>query len=233
MKKSFLAKHTTMLTITACVCITIGVYIFFFFDKSISDSTSDWGSFGSYVEGMLVIVSIALLYKTLQEQRKESHRNWFDAGLKRRISSLRERYEENKESFHRLSARMLDNCHHSPFDDCCDYEVAKVRLANLYVDSQIGKENIVESICSYFKSTIIYIGKDKCFDAPIRESYLNELEQSLHQDFINVMLCVLCYLNEDDTICLLGEHNVFFHFQSGNAGIDTLKDCLFSYHRNV
>lgn len=230
--KSFWSRYATILTTIACIGIIIGVYMFISFDNRISGSTSHWGSFGSYVGGMVTVVSAILAVKALHEQKKVNHRNWFETGLKRRISALNKRYEENIESFHRLSARMVENCHHSPFDYCCDYEEAKVGLSNLYVDSQISKENIVESICSYFKSTVIYIGSDKWFDAPIRENYLNELEQSLSQDFINIMLCVLCYLNEDNTIYLLGEHNAFFHFQSGNAGIDTLKDGLFSYHRN-
>ena len=214
------------------VGLIIGVYTFFFFDRNISDQTSDWGSFGSYIGGLFTFVSVILLYNTLLEQRKENHRNWFDAGFNRRIHLLGRLYEENKVSLQDLSSRISQECHQSPFDNDCDYEEAKIELSNLYVNNQEGGENYAECLCQYFKSTVFYITSDKFLNNKIKEIYLNELEQSLPQTFTNVILCVMCYLNEDDTIGQLRKYSTFLHFQSGNAGIDTLKDDIFSFRKD-
>jgi hypothetical protein len=170
------------IVILGFIGLVIGVYCFFFYGIPISTDTNEWGSFGDYFGGMLSFLSIILLYYTLREQRKENHRNWFDAGFKRRYKALNTYVNNNLEYLQNLSNLILEACDHSPFDDKCDQENAKLELNDLYIANQIvDRRDIPEKLFSQFKSSIEYVVFDSLIENKIKENYLTELEQSLRR----------------------------------------------------
>ena len=209
------------------------IYCYFFYGMPISKDTIDWGSFGSYFGGMISFISIVLLYSTLHEQRKENHRNWFDAGFNRRIKALQNNIEIHQEFLHNLSNLVLDTYRHSPYDDECDQEYAKREINNMYVNNQTGRKDATENIFFQFKSTVEYIASDSTFDNHIKENYIIELEQSLRKDANVLIVCIICEKNDLELIGHISKYRGFLHFQSGNSGFDNLKNALFRYNKEI
>ena len=217
--------------IVVFIGLVIGTYCFFFHGMPISKNTSDWGSFGAYIGGMLTFLSVIFLYNTLTEQRKENHRNWFNAGFERRYKALKAYLERNQNYLQKLSKMVLEACKHSPFDDECEQKDAIIKINNLYIENQEGGERIIaDGLFSKFKSTFEYINSDSFLDKKLKENYLTELEQSLPNEAIAIIICVMCEEDDIGTIKLLSSYLAFRNFQSGNPGFDNLKDALYQYN---
>lgn len=220
-------KYFIFVLVLVLVGIVLGVYCFFFHDQSISDNTSDWGSFGSYFGGTLSLVSIVLLYYTFKEQRRENHRNWFDAGLQRRIMALKDVCFKNKDYLQQLSGIIVDSCRHSPYDDECKMDDAKNEISNIYANCLVDSRYIPESLYFQFKDTMKYIIGDEDFDDPQKECYISETVYSLTEESIIIFLCVMCDLGEYETINDLKEYNAFQYVQTKNVGFNILIDRVF------
>ena len=59
---------------------------------------------------------------------------------------------------------------------------------------------------------------------------MTELEQSLPNEAIAIIICVMCEEDDIGTIKLLSSYLAFRNFQSGNPGFDNLKDALYQYN---
>lgn len=223
-------RQTKLIIVVGLIGIAIFAYCLNFHSLNISKSTSDWGNFGSYFSGILSLVSIWLLYETLSEQRIENHRNWFDAGFERRCHDLISMHETNKNIIWQLSDKILKSCDHSIFDDNCKKEDAKLELSNLYEENLTTERNISEKLYRIFKNTFLYIISDHNLTRKIKESYVYELENSIYDDSLIIILCVVSNLQDDDFIYEIGKYKSFISFQSSNVGFDVLKDALFNYN---
>ena len=211
------------------IALVLGLYFLSFKDRTLSKLTADWGSFGNYFGGMLTLLSILLLYYTLQEQKKENHRNWFDSAFTRRLETINTYIDTNKPLLQKLSQDIISSCEHSLFDNMCDHEDAKVEISNLYIDVLNIGRNITEGLYYRFKKTFEYILGDNTLDNNIKEAYIHEFEQSLNEESVIIILSVMCNLNENITLRQLRDYRAFRYFQTKNPGFDILKDALFSY----
>lgn len=223
------SQFNTFFLVAACICAATGAYVFFFYDKPISLSTADWGSFGSYFGGILTFVSIILLYKNLSEQRIENHRNWFDAGFMRRIQATISYIEENKVFIQCMCREVVQSCNHSLYDEDCKSDDAIIELSNLYVDNITEGRTIYEGLYYKFKSIVDYISFDSYFEDNQKDSYFQEFEHCLNKESIVSILCVMSNLDDKETIHILSKHHVFLHFQTENPGFDVVKDGIFKY----
>lgn len=216
--------------------LVIGVYCFFSHNQQISMDTSDWGSFGGYFGGMLSLVSVILLYYALKEQRKENHRNWFDAGFMRRIQALCKFIEQNQILIRGLSESILKSYEeerkYSIFDDNIDKGDAKTTISNHYINSTIDCKAITEVLYFQFIRTFEYINADKQFDDKQIAIYTCELEHSLSLESIVLIISNMCYQNDDNTINQLAKRHAFYDFQTEQPGFNILKYALF-YNRNL
>lgn len=85
-------KTTTHLIIffIFCIFIVIGSYTFNFKNNSISTTSSDWGSFGDYLGGVLnpliSLIALSFLIKTYLSQKHELHQSKIAVEEQRKIS---------------------------------------------------------------------------------------------------------------------------------------------------
>lgn len=67
---------------TSFVIIIIIAYVIAFYGSSVSDKTSDWGVFGSYLDMGVGILSVALIYVTYKEQRQANRIGMFEQQMR-------------------------------------------------------------------------------------------------------------------------------------------------------
>ena len=70
--------------------VTIIIYVLFFYDVTISDRTSDWGAFGSYIGIGISVLSETLFYITYNEQRHSNEIERFELHLKTMLGTFSE-----------------------------------------------------------------------------------------------------------------------------------------------
>ena len=74
--------------------LIIAAYTICFYDTSLSDDTSDWGAFGSYVGMGISFLSVTLIFVTYNEQRQANRIGMFEQQMRfmfDRLSVLIER----------------------------------------------------------------------------------------------------------------------------------------------
>lgn len=167
------------------ILIVILVYLLNFYSYSISESSTDWGQFGSYVGGLagafLTLLTVILLIKTLDSQNKNATINQFESSFFElfrlhkeitdriigevhivvRNSSVEEKDTyEGLQFFERLSKKI--NLHY----DADHQNIAKEGLDNM---AEVEKAVNEEGITNYYND--IYRGKESGLGHYFRSLY--------------------------------------------------------------
>ena len=121
---------------TSFVIIIIIAYVIAFYGSSVSDKTSDWGAFGSYLDMGVGILSVALIYVTYKEQRQANRIGMFEQQMRfmfDKLSILLSNYSNGIEE----EVKKIEKHFLSSFGGMEDYERAKVKYVCSYYFSQL------------------------------------------------------------------------------------------------
>ena len=130
--------HLYIYIATAIALLTIIIYVVCFYNAPLSNRTSDWGAFGSYISICISVISIALIYITYNEQKQSNRIERFEQHLKSMTDTLSQLMERNRTTlendYRTFSSHFID-----PFHDISSYE-----------------KKVAEYVCVYYFSGIIY-----------------------------------------------------------------------------
>lgn len=158
----------------------------------LSEETSDWGAFGSYVGMGISILSITLIYITYNEQRLSNRIERFEQHLKSMTDTLSDLVkrdstilEKDYQSF--LSHFMV------PFYDISDCEVPKTEGVCTYYLSQItyNKGYEYQNLFKYLTLVIKYIINEKTLERGDKEGRVVELSCILPESLRTFYFCWL------------------------------------------
>ena len=161
---------------TSFVIIIIIAYVIAFYGSSVSDKTSDWGAFGSYLDMGVGILSVALIYVTYKEQRQANRIGMFEQQMRfmfDKLSILLSNYSNGIEE----EVKKIEKHFLSSFGGMEDYERAKVKYVCSYYFSQLTLDIIkkYDNVFIYLSTMINYIRNEKSINNDCVKSRMIEL----------------------------------------------------------
>ena len=133
-----------------------------------SGCASDWSGFGSYLGGMMSIVSIFLLFFTLREQQRENYRLRIEAGYNRMLDSLTKKYYEKKEAYDSILNTIYN---------CKDERESSAEICNMYEDT--ANKLLIIDLYNTFSYIIEGIENEGGLDDSRKEHYFQNMIYSL------------------------------------------------------
>ena len=176
----------------AILLLTIIIYVVCFYNMPLSDKTSDWGAFGSYVGMGISILSVALIYITYNEQRHSNRIERFEQHLKSMTDTLSELVKKNSISIEKDYQSFLSHFK-VPFYDISDYEAQKTEGVCSYYLSLItyNRGNEYQNLFKYMTLVIKYIIKEKTLEKEDKEGRVVELSCILPESLRTFYFCWL------------------------------------------
>lgn len=184
----------TIVVSTVVCCIAYWcIYLWHFYGNQLSDLTSDWGAFATYIGNGLNLLSIGLLYITYKEQRHANIISQIDNKFHDYFICIKQMQKENvghvsscseKITSHFINC-MLDTKKLISVDDC--QKVLRYYYSSICCDNP-ENTSVLYSYMGYLENVFDFI----------RES---ELEERTQKEYYK---SVLCLLDENTRIVLLG-----------------------------
>ena len=189
--------------------LIIAAYTICFYDTSLSDDTSDWGAFGSYVGMGISFLSVTLIFVTYNEQRQANRIGMFEQQMRfmfDRLSVLIERDNDGIED----EAKKIEIHFLPSFLNIDNYESSKIMGVCSYYFSLIERESNkkYDNIFIYLTQMINYIRDEKSINKDCVRSRMIELS------------------------CILSEYvrlYYFFWLTSRSDDIELLRFCYLNY----
>lgn len=178
--------------------VLIVAYMIKFRNAPLSDNTSDWGAWGSYVATGISVLSIALLYITYKEQQESNRIGRFEEHYKISLQTLSEIFEKRKEQIDAVF-QVVERHFRNTFDPLTDYEQSKVQtlLGYYYSSAVIDTQEECDEIFRYLYSTLIYINKDGVMSSQDKNQCITEMSCLLPEEGRLLFLCWGCHLGYD------------------------------------
>ena len=199
------------------VAIT-ATYIIRFFGFPVSENTSDWGAFGSYISIGISALSIALIYVTYNEQRKSNQISRFEQHFR---SMLETAAELVKKSEKEISVDYPNFINHfsDPFFDFTGIEVGKLEGTCTYLLSRFvqDEDRNYEHLFKYIYMTIQCIKNEPLLEPDEKEGRTIELACVLPESIRNLFFCWL--IQKDHDILNYCYRNGFFIADSPRNGL--------------
>lgn len=89
-------RYAFVLVGTAIAVVLIAFYAVHFYNAPLSDETSDWGAWGSYVGIGISILSVSLIYITYKEQQESNQIGRFEEHFHISLRTSMELFEKRK-----------------------------------------------------------------------------------------------------------------------------------------
>lgn len=184
-----------------CVIITLGLimaYIINFHDAPLSDSTSDWGAWGSYVATGISILSVALLYITYNEQQKSNRIGRFEEHYHISLKTLVSLFEQKKDTTSKVY-QLIENHFPNSLDPLTDYEQSEVQniLGYYYSSAVIDVQEECDEIFRYLHSTLLYIYNETILSDQDKKRYITEISCLLPEEGRLLFFCWGCRIGFD------------------------------------
>lgn len=194
-----------------------------------------WGAFGSYFGGMMSVISIILLYHTLNEQRRANYRSSFESSYTRLFESYLENIKDEGGTFKKVfeniclnakqatSAAKINSTPREKLKTIWDKIKQKYKRDLAYLDAYCGFLHIVHRIAF-----------DDNLDFPTKKLYLHDFEHSLPMPVLMSILIRLCSKydeKEKQAIELFKKYDMLRDLQIENATIDDAKNLLLGYEK--
>lgn len=172
------------------IVLPIIIYSYHFKDFPLSDSTSDWGAWGSYVGIGISILSVSLIYITYKEQQESNRIGRFEEHFHISLRTLNELFEKRKDVIDSIFSK-VENHFRNPFDPLTDYEQSKVQkiLGYYYSSAVIDSREECEEIFRYLFSFLLSIKNNSMFDKEEKESRFREISCLLPENGRILFLC--------------------------------------------
>lgn len=154
--------------LTYCIAIAailIIVYLIHFSHAPLSDNTSDWGAWGSYVNVGMSLISISLIYVTYQEQQKSNKIARFEEHYYVALKTASELFERKKEII-KDSYNRIENHFRNPFDPLTDYTQSntKIVLGYYYSSAVFDVRQDCDEVFRYFYTVLNSIKNNSVID---------------------------------------------------------------------
>ena len=181
----------------AVLLLTIIIYVVCFYNMPLSEKTSDWGAFGSYVGMGISILSVTLIYITYNEQRHSNRIERFETHLKSMTYTLLDLVKRNGTTLEKDYQSFLSHFRIS-FYDISDYEVQKSEGICIYYLSQItyNRGNEYQNLFKYMTLMIKYIIKEMALEKEEKKGRVVELSCTLPESLRSFYFCWL--LQQED-----------------------------------
>lgn len=181
----------------AILLLTIIIYVVCSYNTPLSEKTSDWGAFGSYIGMGISILSVTLIYITYNEQRHSNRIERFEQHLKSMTDTLSDLVKRNKTSIEKDYQSFLSH-YMVPFYDISGYEAQKTEGVCTYYLSQIiyNRRNEYQNLFKYMTLVIKYIIKEKTLEKEDKEGRVVELSCILPESLRTFYFCWL--LQQED-----------------------------------
>ena len=171
------------------------IYSFHFKGTPLSDSTSDWGAWGSYVGIGVSILSVFLIYITYKEQQESNRIGRFEEHFHISLRTSMELFEKRKN----VIFNKVENHFRNSFDPLMDYEQSKVQniLGYYYSSAVIDCREECEEIFRYLFSFLLSIKNNNMLDDKEKESRFREISCLLPENGRILFLCWgFCFKHE-------------------------------------
>ena len=190
-------KHLPTYCVLIAVVLVI-VYLANFSHASLSDNTSDWGAWGSYVNVGISLISISLIYITYNEQQKSNKIARFEEHYHVALKTAGELFERKKDII-KDSYNKIENHFRNPFDPLTDYTQhnAKNVLGYYYSSAVFDVQQDCDEVFRYFYTVLNSIKSNTVIDEDEKNRCYTEMS---------------CLFSEEARILLL--------FWGYNNGID-------------
>jgi len=181
----------------AILLLTIIIYVVCFYNTPLSENTSDWGAFGSYIGMGISILSVTLIYITYNEQRHSNRIERFEQHLKSMTDTLSDLVKRDKTSIEKDYQSFLSHFM-VPFYDISDYEAPKTEGVCTYYLSQItyDRGNEYQNLFKYLTLMIKYFINEKTLEKEEKEGRVVELSCILPESLRSFYFCWL--LQQED-----------------------------------
>lgn len=174
----------------AIAVVLIAFYAVHFYNASLSDKTSDWGAWGSYVGIGVSILSVFLIYITYKEQQDCNRIGRFEEHFHISLRTSIELFEKRKNVIDYIFSK-VENHFRNPFDSLMDYEQAKVQniLGYYYSSAVIDCREECEDIFRYLFFFLLSIQNNSMLDNKEKESRFREISCLLPENGRILFLC--------------------------------------------
>lgn len=154
--------------LTYCIAIAailIIVYLIHFSHAPLSDNTSDWGAWGSYVNVGISLISISLIYITYKEQQKSNKIARFEEHYHVALKTAGELFERKKEII-KDSYNRIENHFRNPFDPLTDYTQRNTKkvLGYYYSSAVFDVQQECDEVFRYFYTALNSIKNNSVID---------------------------------------------------------------------
>ena len=162
-------KHLPTYCVFIAVVLVI-VYLANFSHAPLSDNTSDWGAWGSYVNVGISLISISLIYITYKEQQKSNKIARFEEHYHVALKTAGEFFERKKEII-KDSYNKIENHFRNSFDPLTDYTQCNTKkvLGYYYSSAVFDAQQDCDEVFRYFYIVLNsikdypYIGEEERF----------------------------------------------------------------------
>lgn len=183
-------RYVFVIVSIAIAVVLIAFYAVHFYNASLSDKTSDWGAWGSYVGIGFSILSVSLIYITYKEQQESNRIGRFEEHFHISLRTLNELFEKRKNVIDSIFSK-VENHFRNPFDPLTDYEQSKVQkiLGYYYSSAVIDSQEECEEIFRYLFSFLLSIKNNSMLDNKEKESRFREISCLLPENGRILFLC--------------------------------------------
>lgn len=191
-------RYAFVIVGVAIAVVLIAFYAVHFYNASLSDKTSDWGAWGSYIGIGISILSVSLIYITYKEQQESNRIGRFEEHYHISLRTLIELFEKRKNVIDSIFSK-VENHFRNPFDSLMDYEQSKVQnlLGYYYSSAVTDSREECEEIFRYFLFFLLSIKNNNMLDDKEKESRFREISCLLPENGRILFLCWgFCFKHE-------------------------------------
>ncbi len=207
--------------VISSIAIALGLIAFYavhFYNAPLSDNSSDWGAWGSYVATGVSILSVSLIYITYKEQQESNRIGRFEQHYHVSLKTLIELFEQRKDIIDSIF-QMVEKHFTNSFDPLTDYEQSKTQnvLGYCYSSAVVDGKEECDEIFLYLHSALLYIQNNTILEKQDKARCITEISCLLPEKGRLLFLCWGC------CSCL----DVITFYKSGLYNTSNLKNsCL-------
>lgn len=157
-------KHLPTYCVLIAVVLVI-VYLANFSHAPLSDNTSDWGAWGSYVNVGISLISISLIYITYKEQQKSNKIARFEEHYHVALKTVSGLFERKK-GIIKDSYDKIENHFRNPFDPLTDYTQSNTKkvFGYYYSSTSFDARQDCDEVFRYFYTILNSIKNNSVID---------------------------------------------------------------------
>ena len=217
-----------LIVILLGVTIILGVFIWYFHRQGISDSISDWASFGSYLGGTLSFISVVLMYLIFREQIRISYNSQFESVFFSMLKTLRELKTDGIDKEFGMLENKITNHFSVSFDDKNDNILPDTirSIFSYYFNLHVDNSQIFHYF-RYLYHIVTYAVDNKVLKKEDKKRYISLIQAQMSNNELLVTLFNVVSHNNQEYLKMLDVYQFFENLQSINKLVDNLIKRIF------